>query len=380
MKNSVPRYICPNCGQSYEVEVPLWRCPSCLKSHLNLNNGPGLSRDDVDGSQSSLWRYGKALRISAQNLISLGEGCTPIIERTWDGLKIYMKLDFLCPTGSFKDRGTAVMMTYLQSKGINNILEDSSGNAGASMAAYAASAGIHCCVFVPASAPSGKLLQMTAVGAQVVPVEGTRQDVSEKCFEAAETTFYASHNRQAFFLEGTKTVAYEIWEQLGFSSPDNIVVPVGGGSNVLGCYIGFSELLRNREVDRIPRIFGVQAANCAPLHAAFSAGADELVPTQNHPTIADGIALSSPVRVKEILTVFRETGGCPVVVSEDEIVMALRSLVRSGLFVEPTSAAAAAGLSKLIANREITKEQRTILILTGSGLKAAGTVGHLLGV
>src|SRR3712207_4645053 len=135
----------------------------------------------------------------------------------------------------------------------------------------------------------------------------------------SEAIFYASHNWVPFFVEGTKTLAFELWEQLGFSAPDNVVTPLGYGSNVLGCLRGFEELLRNGELENMPRIFGVQAENCAPYVAAYRAGGDDLVPTETSSTIAEGIASSKPTRVKEVLQGVRQSGGSIVAVSESEI-------------------------------------------------------------
>jgi threonine synthase len=190
--------------------------------------------------------------------------------------------------------------------------------------------------------------------------------------------FYASHNWVPFFVEGTKTLAFELWEQLGFRAPDNVVTPLGYGSNVLGCLRGFNELSRSGEIDRVPRIFGVQAENCGPYHASWRAGVETLVPTEVKPTIAEGIASSKPTRIAEVLHGVRESGGEIVAVSEDEIVDALRDLARKGLYVEPTSAAGAAGLTKLIASGAVKPNEVTVLVLTGSGLKASERIGELL--
>jgi threonine synthase len=190
--------------------------------------------------------------------------------------------------------------------------------------------------------------------------------------------FYASHNWQPFFAEGTKTLAYELWEQLGFKAPDNVIVPLGYGSNVAGCAIGFDELLRNGEISKMPRIFGVQAANCAPYFNAYQAGVEHLVATTVTPTIAEGIASSKPTRVAEALRAVRESGGSIVAVSEYEIVTALGALARKGLYVEPTSAAAAAGLTRLLDAGTIKPGESTVLVLTGTGLKASEKIGELL--
>ena len=169
-----------------------------------------------------------------------------------------------------------------------------------------------------------------------------------------------------------------MWEQLGFNAPDNVIVPLGYGSNVAGCERGFGELVRNGEITKMPRIFGVQAANCAPYFNAFKAGVDHLLPTEETPTIAEGIASSRPTRVAETLRAVRDSGGSIVAVSEDEIVTALRTLARKGLYVEPTSAAAGAGLTQLLASGAIKAGESTVLVLTGTGLKASEKIGELL--
>jgi threonine synthase len=284
----------------------------------------------------------------------------------------------MMPTGSFKDRGMTVMVSYLRSCGIERVLEDSSGNAGASLSAYAAAAGMHCRILVPESASYPKIAQIAACGADVVTIRGTRQDVADAAERMSSEIFYASHNWVPLFVEGTKTLAYELWEQLGFKAPDNVVTPLGYGSNVLGCLRGFDELARNGEIARVPRVFGVQAENCAPYHAAWQAGAEALVPTRVTATIAEGIASSKPTRIKEVLQGVRDTGGGIVAVSEAGIVEALRELARRGLYVEPTSAAGAAGLTKLLASGTIKPDESTVLVLTGTGLKASERIGELL--
>ena len=192
--------------------------------------------------------------------------------------------------------------------------------------------------------------------------------------------FYASHNRQPYFLEGTKTLAYELWEQLGFRLPDNVIVPVGYGANVLGCERGFAELIRAGETDRMPRIFGVQAASVSPLAQAFDEGLAEYKEITPQPTLAEGIASQRPTRGRAILRAVRETHGRILAVSEDEIIDALRTLAGMGLYVEPTCASAAAGLTRLIESRDILAGETTVVVLTGTGLKASEAIGKALGV
>jgi len=371
-------YVDSKTGATYPLAEARWRGES--GAHVNLGDAPGLGRADIDTSVNSLWRYRKALLVEAAGAVSLGEGWTPLVAGEWDGVPVLFKLEFMMPTGSFKDRGMTVMVSYLRSRGISRVLEDSSGNAGASLSAYAAAAGMQCRILVPETASYPKIAQIAACGADVVTVKGSRQDVADSALAMSREIFYASHNWQPFFAEGTKTLAYELWEQLGFRVPDNVVVPVGYGANVLGCDRGFTELLRRREIGRMPRLHGVQAENCAPYYAAFRAGVDHFVPVPVSPTIAEGIASSKPTRMREVLAPVRASGGRIVAVSEDEIVRALAALAKKGYYVEPTSAAAAAGLSRLIAEGHVGRNDTTVLVLTGSGLKASEKIGQLLGV
>jgi threonine synthase len=384
LTGSAVHYVDPSTGRTYPLTEARWRADN--GHYLNLSPGPGLRRGDIDTTRRSVWRYARALLVDAEHAVSLGEGWTPLLDGEWRSAPVHFKLEFMMPTGSFKDRGMTVMVSYLKSRGITRVLEDSSGNAGASLAAYAAAAGLTCRILVPETASYPKISQIAACGADVVTIKGSRQDVAEAAL--AQTTdptndltnaiFYASHNWQPFFVEGTKTLAYELWEQSGFRAPDNLVVPLGYGSNVLGAERGFDELLRAGEIARRPRLFGVQAARCAPYAAAFREGVEHLVPIPVGPTVAEGIATPKPTRVAEVLRAVRETGGSVVAVEEGEIVPALRELARRGLYVEPTSAVAAAGLTRLLASGVIRPQEHTVLVLTGSGLKASATIGELL--
>jgi threonine synthase len=370
------QYVDPVTGKTYPLDAPRWCADN--GDYLNLGPAPGLKRADIDRERYSVWRYAKALLVAERDAVSMGEGWTPLVQREWDGVPVRMKLEFMMPTGSFKDRGMTVMVSYLKSRGVDHVLEDSSGNAGASLSAYAAAAGMRCRILVPETASYPKIAQIAACGADVVTIRGSRQDVADAAVEMSKEIFYASHNWQPFFVEGTKTLAYELWEQLGFRAPDNVIVPLGYGSNILGCERGFAELKRNGEIARLPRLFGVQAANCAPYHRAFKAGVEHLVPTDITPTVAEGIASSKPTRVREVLSAVRDSGGSIVAVAEEEIVAALGTLARTGLYVEPTSAAAAAGLTQIVRSGAISRDHMTVLVLTGSGLKASERIGQLL--
>jgi threonine synthase len=370
------RFRCPACGTAYPADRPLWHCD--CGGPLDLEPGQGLRRSDIDADDASLWRYRAALALKESPRVSLGEGWTPLVTRHWDGAPVRFKLESQMPTGSFKDRGTAVMLNHLLQVGVGPIHEDSSGNAGSSIATYAAAAGLRCRIYVPASAPRGKVVQIAAAGAEVRAIPGTREAVTEAALAAIGESFYASHNWHPYFIEGTKTLAYELWEQLGFAVPDNILVPTGYGSNILGLDRGFDELIRQGEISRRPRLFAVQAENCSALAAAWAVGAADYVPFTPTATIADGIATVKPVRTAEVLAALRRSGGGVVTVSEAEIGPALKTLGRLGLFVEPTAATAGAALSRLLRDRTIRPDETTIVVLTGHGLKATDKIAELL--
>jgi threonine synthase len=235
-----------------------------------------------------------------------------------------------------------------------------------------------CRIYVPSTAPRGKVVQIAAAGAEVRAIAGTRQAVTEAALAALGESFYASHNWQPFFIEGTKTLAYELWEQLGFAVPDNILVPTGYGSNILGLDRGFDELERRGEIARRPRLFAVQAANCAAFAASWAADAEGYVPFTPGPTAADGIATVKPVRSMEVLRALRRSRGGVIAVPEADIAPALGALGHLGLFVEPTAATGAAALSLLLRDGTIRADETTIVVLTGHGLKATDKIAELL--
>ena len=375
---NTPAYLDPATGATYPIETPRWR--SETGGPLMITDLPGIGRAEIDTAKRSLWRYAAALPVAVSDPVTLGEGCTPLVRRPWRGRHAHFKLEWLAPSGSFKDRGASVMLSILRQQGVDAVLEDSSGNGGAAVATYAAAAGMRAKILVPASTSPAKTVQMRAAGAEVALIPGTRQDTADAAVGQADSIFYASHNWQAHFLQGTKTLAYELWEDLGFSAPDAVIIPCGAGSNILGCDIGFSELLRRGEIARLPRLYAVQPAHCAPLHAGFEAGAEDFVPVTPRPTLAEGASIAQPVRGRAVLAALRRSGGGTVAVSEAAIEAALMELARSGLYVEPTCAMAAAALTDLTARGAIRPEETTVVVLTGTGIKATPRIAELLGL
>ncbi len=377
MGTTEPFLVDPVTGDTYPISQPRWR--SERGGPLMVSDLPGIDQARIDRSERSLWRYRAALPIAAREPITLGEGCTPLVQRNWRGTPAFFKLEWFSPTGSFKDRGASVMLSLLREQSVCAVLEDSSGNGGAAIAAYAGAGGMGAKILCPVSTQPAKTVQMRAYGAELELVPGSRQDTAAEAERQAARIFYASHNWHPFFLQGTKTLAYELWEDLGFRAPDVVIAPTGAGSNVLGLDIGFGELLRQGAIERRPRLYGVQPANCAPIHAAFASGSTSLVPVDVKPTIAEGTAIAAPVRLKQVIEALRRSGGATVTVTEEEIAGAAFDLARLGLYAEPTSAAAAAGHSKLVATGTIAPTETTAVVLTGSGLKATQRVSELLG-
>jgi threonine synthase len=368
-------YLDPRTGRTWPLDPPRW-CGD-EQAPLLLTDLPGIAPGQIEGGERSLWRYRAALPPLRGDPTSMGEGRTPLVPRGFGGATVLLKCEWLMPTGSFKDRGASVMLSLLRDGGVREVLEDSSGNGGAAVAAYAAAGGMRAKILVPASTSPAKTVQARAAGAAIELVPGSRQDCADAALRQAETIFYASHNWHPFFLQGTKTLAYELWEDLGFRAPDNVVVPCGAGSNVLGCGIGFAELLRAGQIDRLPRIFAAQPANCAPIARAFL---EEEEPVEPKPTIAEGTAIAAPIRLRECIGVLRQTQGGAVMLAEEEIARATLDLARGGIYVEPTCAQAAAAFAKLLRAGTVRPSETTVVVLTGTGLKATPRIAELLGV
>jgi threonine synthase len=300
----------------------------------------------------------------------MNEGFTPLEEVAFNGNRTLIKIDYLFPTGSYKDRGATVLMSKMKEWGVQKVVEDSSGNAGSAIAAYCARAGIECEIYVPRYTSSEKTVQIQAYGAILKRVQGSRERTAEVAIRAASKIPYASHCWNPFFLHGTKTFAFEVWEQMDWKAPDVLVLPMGHGTLFLGAYLGFKELKEAGMIKRIPRLVGVQSAFCAPLYQAFKRGWRETRPVENKETVAEGIAIAEPVRGRQILEAIQGTDGEILVVTEKEIRMALKEMGRKGHFIEPTSAATIAGLKKYL--RKKRGRETIVSTLTGTGLKSVG--------
>jgi threonine synthase len=326
-----------------------------------------------------MWRYREAIPIKKNaHIVSFDEGFTPLIEVTINGKAILIKQEQMFPTGSFKDRGASVLISQVRALGIEKVVEDSSGNAGAAIAAYCANAGTACEIFVPAETSKGKLAQIALYGAKLNKIPGTREDTAAAVLKAAETNYYASHSRNPFFFHGTKTFAFEVCEQLGWNSPDTLILPVGNGTLLLGAYIGFMELKTAKIIKKIPRIIGVQSANCAPLARAFKEHSEEIPVIEGKKTLAEGIAIAAPIRGKQIIKAVRNTNGDFIAVTEAEIKQSLTEMCQKGYYIEPTSASTIAGIKRYLQESQPGKHEVIVSAFTGHGLKAGEKMINVL--
>ncbi len=361
--------FCTNCGRPYPSAGLPYRCPACG----GLYDRPGplvFDAAKIDASQPGIWRFRHVFGIASQvEAVSLGEGNTPLIWTEAFGRELAFKCEFLNPSGSFKDRGSTVIASLLKGRGIGEAVEDSSGNAGASFAAYAARAGIRARIFVPESASGPKRKQIEAYGAELVPIPGSRTDVTEAVKKSAEAgAAYASHAALPFNLAGYATAAFEIHAQLGGKIPGSLVVPAGQGGLLLGIARGFEAIRRAGLAAGLPEIVGVQARACAPLWALFTAGSDGLKFVAENRTLAEGVRVRYPLRGDAVLAAVHASRGTMLAVDEGEILPGRDALARLGFYVEPTSAIVWPALAQTI--EQLPKP--VVALLTGSGFKYSG--------
>lgn len=360
-------FRCTNCSQPYPTSGFPYRCEKCgglfdYKDPISFNpvqpSRPG---------RQSIERFRRSFPLPADvDFVSLGEGDTPLISHRIFSHEIFFKCEHLNPTGSFKDRGSAVLVSALIAAGVEEIVEDSSGNAGASLAAYAARAGIQARIYVPESASGPKRSQIGAYGAQVVQIPGPRSATAQAVQREAEgEVVYASHAYLPHGIAGIATIAFEIAEQLT-GSPGTIIAPVGHGTLLLGLHRGFQALQSAGVIDRTPVMIGVQASACAPLWAVFSGGASEVHKASEGATVAEGVRIIQPLRGDAVLQAIEESGGKMIAVDEEKILKGRDALARIGLYVEPTSALVVSALEEVLENCP----DPIVLILTGSGFKA----------
>lgn len=331
--------------------------------------GPGVPAfQAADPAERGVWRFRAALGLPALPSLWLGEGQTPLVPASIAGMAVHAKLEFLQPTGSYKDRGAAVLVAAIAAAGARGAVEDSSGNAGAALAAYCARAGVPLQLFLPSWAADGmKVRQARAYGAEIDADAATRAEASARAqCSLSSGVIYASHIHSPYFLAGQMTMAWEIWEDLG-CAPGSIVVPVGHGLLLLALDLGFAALRDAGLIEQVPRLFGIQARACSPIYEAFQRNADVVPPVSDGETSADGVRVADAPRGGQVLAAVRRTEGAMLSVDEQEIARAMALCANIGWYVEPSSAVAVAGLLKL--DRMLNTDETIVVPLTGSALK-----------
>jgi threonine synthase len=359
-------FSCGDCGKAYEAQAFPYCCPACgglYELHLPLAIE---IPDSATHQRRGLGRYRSMLPLPPEApLVSLGEGGTPLLAHSLDGREVYFKCEHLNPTGSFKDRGTAVIVSALVAEGIHEAVEDSSGNAGASFAAYCSRAGIRACIYIPEYAAGPKRSQIERMGAEVFAVPGPRSAASKAAQQRAGAgTAYASHAHLPHVHAGMATVAVELVEQLG-RAPHTVVMPVGQGTLLLGVYHGFQSLVAAGRIDSLPQMVGVQARACAPIWAASAFGSRDAVSMEEGDTLAKGIRIAEPLRKEAILAAVEQTGGRMLAVEEQQIPPGRNALAAAGFYVEPTSAVVWPALQQVLPELP----DPVVVVLTGSGFK-----------
>ena len=358
---------CSRCQRSYPENSVPYRCEIC-GGIFNITVLPNYRKIEQNKDLPGIWSYRNLFGLpESAPVITLGEGNTPLIWANLFEHRVAVKTEYLNPTGSFKDRGSAVLASFLVALGVGTAVEDSSGNAGASFAAYAARSGIDARIYVPESTSGPKINQIEAFGAEVIRIPGPRSNAANAVINAAESgCIYASHAYLPYGIIGYATIAYELWEQLG-TLPGTILCPVGQGNLLLGIGKGFEAIRRADLTPNLPKLIGVQARACAPLCDLYGDGDVGTGEVSKVGTIAEGICINQPIRRDVLVEFIKENDGLFVAVDEKSIIHGFEQLARIGLYVEPTSAVVYAALQQVVGK----VPEPIVLVLTGSGLKTS---------
>ena len=370
------QFIGQNSNSFYATKNKIWHGVNF--ELLQIDFQPTFDRLKLVNRPFNLWRYREAIPIDIEaEIISFEEGFTPLLPLTFkDGTKALIKQEYLFPSGSYKDRGASILITQAKYLGIKHLVQDSSGNAGASIATYAKKAQISCDIYVPEDTSLAKTTQISAMGANIITVQGNRKETAKQAFEAAKKSYYASHCYNPYFFHGTKTIAYEICEQLDWKTPDSIVLPAGNGTLILGAYIGFNELYHLGIIAKIPKIIAIQSEHCCPIYKLFNKEHFLIEMYEASETIAEGIAIPNPVRALEMLEAITYSHGTVILVSDDEIMSSWKEMAASGYFIEPTSAACIAGLNKYL--NSLAHTEICVSLFSGNGLKSIEKISKML--
>ena len=374
---------CINCGTQYPLDEVIYFCRKC-GDILEIKLDYDITKDILKKSgwrktPLSVWRYRDLMPIhEPSKIVTLNEGGTGLhkCKRLGKALgikQLYVKNEGENPTGSFKDRGMTVGVTKAVELGVRSVICASTGNTSASLAAYAAKAGLQCAVLIPSGKIAyGKLAQAIIYGSKVIQVRGNFDQALEIVFKLSEKhrSIYLLNSINPFRIEGQKSLGYEICEQLDNESPDRVVVPVGNAGNISAIWKGFTEFHNLGFVKTLPKMTGIQAVGAAPIAQAIKSGSSEIKPVNEPETIATAIRIGAPVSWKKAVNAIRSSGGTAETVTDVEILEAQKTLSRlEGLFVEPASASSIAGLKKLVENGTIERDERIVCVTTGHGLK-----------
>lgn len=359
---------CSACGKP-STSLLSFKCPSCNEPLIVRQTGKFETRQ-IYKKNYSLWRYVKFFPyVEETGIITLGEGWTPLVRFSNN---TYFKLESLNPTGSFKDRGSTVLISALHKLVKENrgyVSEDSSGNAGASIAAYVARAKLEAQIYVPETVSGPKFKQIQFYGAKVTKVAGSRARVAEEAQRPEKGKFYVGHILHPLFRDGIRSLAYEMCEQLDWKAPDRIYLPVSAGTLLLGVLDGFKHLIDSNVLDAMPKIVACQTTQVSPLYHRLKGFAYK--PPEQVTSVADALVSTNPPLLKLMVDQLKKTRGDAVTVEENEISDAFKELARHGFFVEPSSAVAYAAYKKHLNSRETSKKDKTVIVLTGSGLKTS---------
>ena len=383
---------CRECGRGFPAEA-LHVCDYCfgpLEVAYDYERiAAGISREGIAAGPRSIWRYQKLLPVEDAAPVDLGAGFTPLVraDRLAAELglgELWVKDDTANPTGSFKDRVVSVALTKARELGFKVAACASTGNLANSVAAHAARAGMASIVLIPYDLEAAKVTMTAVYGGTVVAVRGTYDDVNRLCAELSSehpSWAFVNVNVRTYYAEGSKTLAYEVAEQLGWVAPDHVVVPVASGSQLTKVAKGFSELGQVGLLDRAPavRISGAQAAGCAPVATAFAEGADAIRPVKPS-TIAKSLAIGNPADGWYALEAIRRSGGACAAVTDDEVVEGIRLLARTeGIFAETAGGVTIAVLAKLAAAGVVRRDERVVAMVTGHGLKTVEALSGVVG-
>jgi threonine synthase len=382
---------CRECGRSYPAEA-LHVCEFCfgpLEVAYDYDAvRAAMTRESVAAGPPTIWRYSPLLPAEADGAVDLGAGWTPLMraDRLAAELglgELWLKNDTMNPTGSFKDRVTSVALTKARELGFKVAACASTGNLANSVAAHAARAGMRSFVFIPADLEQQKIVTTAVYGCTLVAIEGTYDDVNRLCAELTSehpSWAFVNVNVRTYYAEGSKTLAFEVAEQLGWRAPDHVVVPIASGSQLTKIHKGFKELAEVGLLDEVQtRVSGAQALGCSPVATAFAHGDDFVRPVRPS-TIAKSLAIGNPADGPYALDAVRATGGAIGAVTDDEIVEAIQLLARTeGIFAETAGGVTIATLAKLAASGVVRRDERVVAFITGNGLKTLDAVAGVVG-